>query len=862
MTQTDAHHNRGVASAALLLLATLLLLAFGAGSAEAGKGGGKSSPWLGVKAPSQAKLLDGGKVTVTIKSKRKAKLKVEVALNQDGTKAKLTKGKKVKVKPKKKATVKLPVRDDALRLVQSCIDTTVVATGKGKGRKATGKAKLKRDPARCDGETPVGVDLSRADHCDLIAPTGQQCLFPYANDFYTRSDPSTETGLRLDLKAAAMPQNAGGTPIDPADINQSDGFSPGAPILVRVPGMDTPQAFANTNPPPVTNMDASFAADAPVVLIDAATGARQLIWTELDSNATSPDQTVLEIHPGKNLTEGHRYIVALRGMKDASGATLSAPEGFRLLRDDVPTAIPAIESRREQMNRVFSGLERGGIDRGDLYLAWDFTVASTKSTTGRMLAMRNDAFAKLGDTNLTDGTIQGSSPSFTVTSVTDYPSSTVSGRGVEYVRTIEGTVSVPCYMTDPDGAGPLEPCDPGSRLNLDANGVPQQNGFYDARFGCGIPRSAVTETAPLSGVYNVTDPARPSLYGHGLFGEFDEVYAGSVRRLGNENGVLNCAADWIGMADEDVVPVAFPALQDLSKFGPLPDRLQQGFLDFLYLGRAMIHPEGFADNPAFQFNGGTSVIDTSHLYYWGNSQGGIAGGALTAVATDFTRSVLYVPGMTYSALLPRSVDFDDPDPSEIDYASVLYPSYPVESTRPLALTLIQSLWDRGEPSGYANHMTSDPLPGTPAHKVLILEAYGDHQVANVQTNVEARTIGAPLRQPAVDSQRIPGSYVDLFPQTPTLGDLSGPAANGSGYFVWDIGPKRPDGIGGVLGTDPPPITNTPPPGDAAGVDPHDTVVNTSPQARAQIAAFIDTPGAITNPCAAKPCYAAGWTGYP
>lgn len=193
---------------------------------------------------------------------------------------------------------------------------------------------------------------------------------------------------------------------------------------------------------------------------------------------------------------------------------------------------------------------------------------------------------------------------------------------------------------------------------------------------------------------------------------------------------------------------------------------------------------------------------------------------------------------------------------------MLYPAYPVESTRPLALTLIQSLWDRGEPSGYANHMTSDPLPGTPAHKVLILQAYGDHQVANVQTNVEARTIGAPLRQPAVDSQRIPSAYVDLFPQTPTLGDLSGPAADGNGYFVWDIGPKRDNGSGGYLGTDPPPITNTPPPGDAAGVDPHDTVVNTSPQARAQIAAFIDTPGAITNPCAAKPCYAAGWTGYP
>lgn len=846
-----------LAIALLMLLAGALLLAGPAGAAKGGK------PKLTIKGAKQATMLKKGKLTVEVKSKRKANLKVGVKLQQDGSKTKLTKTKKVRVKPGKKAKLKLKIRGEARPLVESCLATKLVATGKGKGKKVSDKAKVKRDKKRCDGEIPIGVDLDRADHCDLIAPTGQQCLFPYPNDFYTRSDSSTPTGLRLDLKPASMPQNAGGTPIDPTEINTSDGFSPGAAILVRVPGMDTPEAFANTNPAPITNMDASFDADAPIVVIDAATGERQLIWTELDANASTPEQTVLEIHPGKNFQDGHRYIVAMRDMKDGSGATLSAPEGFRLLRDGVPTGIDAIESRRDQMEGVFDKLEGAGIDRDDLYLAWDFTVASTKNLSERVLAMRNDAFAQLGDTNLTDDTVQGTAPNYTIDTVTDYPSNTVSGRGVEYVRTVEGTVEVPCYMTDPDGGGPKQPCDPGSRLNLDANGVPQQNGTYDARFGCGIPRSAVTETAPLSGIYNVTDPARPSMYGHGLFGEYDEVFAGSVRRLGNENNVLNCAADWIGMADEDVLPVAAPALQDLSKFAPIPDRLQQGFIDFLYLGRLLIHPNGFTDDPAFQFNGGASVIDTSDLFYWGNSQGGIAGGALTSVATDFTRSVLYVPGMNYSVLLPRSVDFDDPDPSEIDYASVLYPSYPVESTRPLALTLIQSMWDRGEPNGYANHMTTDPLPGTPAHKVLILMAYGDHQVANVQTAVEARTIGAPLRRPAVDAFRIPSSYVDLFPQSGTLGDLSGPAADGSGYFVWDIGPKRDDpGPGEFLGTDPPPITNTPPPGDAAGVDPHDTVVNNSPLARAQIAAFIETGGKITNPCGANPCYAAGWNGFP
>ena len=63
---------------------------------------------------------------------------------------------------------------------------------------------------------------------------------------------------------------------------------------------------------------------------------RALIWAELDSNAGDPQHTTLLIHPGKNLVEGHRYVVALRNLKNASGQTLAAPDWFARLRDDRP----------------------------------------------------------------------------------------------------------------------------------------------------------------------------------------------------------------------------------------------------------------------------------------------------------------------------------------------------------------------------------------------------------------------------------------------------------------------------------------------------------------------------------------------
>ena len=76
----------------------------------------------------------------------------------------------------------------------------------------------------------------------------------------------------------------------------------------------------------------------------------------------------------------------------------------------------------------------------------------------------------------------------------------------------------------------------------------------------------------------------------------------------------------------------------------------------------MIHEGGFVSDKAFHVDGTSTasppVLDRSRLYYNGNSQGGILGGAATAVAPDWTRATLGVPAMNYSVLLNRSIDFD------------------------------------------------------------------------------------------------------------------------------------------------------------------------------------------------------------
>src|SRR3546814_11295008 len=69
--------------------------------------------------------------------------------------------------------------------------------------------------------------------------------------------------------------------------------------------------------------------------------------------------------------------------------------------------------------------------------------------------------------------------------------------------------------------------------------------------------------------------------------------------------------------------------------------------------------------------------------------------------------------MNYSTLLNRSLDWEGA------YGELAYAFYPTKAEQQLLFALLQMLWDRGEANGYAQHMTADPLPGTPAKQVLL-----------------------------------------------------------------------------------------------------------------------------------------------
>ncbi len=675
------------------------------------------------------------------------------------------------------------------------------------------------------GAGSASAELPTEAKCEFIASPGSTtCMLPFPDDYYTKADPTSPTGRRIDFRELAMPTNSSGVPIETAPYNVGDGFSPGSVITLKIPGIETTADVEAMNAVPINHLSRYKAKNAPVVVIDASTGQRWPIWVEIDSTV-KPEKANLEIHPALNFISGHRYIVALRNLRNAKGQHLQAPEGFRYYRDNLPSSEEKVNERRAHFNELFAKLEAAGIQRSSLYLAWDFTVASDQNNTGRVLYMRNTAFSALGDNNLANGHVEGTSPTFTVTKVENEPDPGV------VARRVEGDFLVPCFL--------FPSCAPGGTMELNGEGDPIESGVWTANFECIIPAVATTGAG---------ESARPSLYGHGLFGSVSEVEANAQRSLSENHGIVQCATEEIGMGETDL-PDAIAATQNLSLFDRITDRLQQGLLDELYLGRAMISPSGFTTSAAFHQDGTMatpSVLNIKHLYYNGNSQGGIMGGALTAISPDFTRASLGVPAMNYSVLLPRSVDFDE-------FAQFLYPAYPDEEERPLIFDLMQLLWDRAEPDGYAERMTSDPLPDTPPHQVLLDVAFGDHQVTDFQAEVEARTIGALAHEPALYPGRWPNTNV-LW-DVPRIGNYP---FNGSAIYYWDGGPVResPLGSGSFAGTEPPPYENLP---NTAGEDPHELPRETAAEQQL-VSDFFE--GAIpkTDRCNNGPCYSRGFTG--
>lgn len=647
----------------------------------------------------------------------------------------------------------LPANADSSQLLvtlDGAAITDILTTANGE---STGTvANVGAGPHRLVAVVPVGTQMRRTDVffetealqnpdvCEVL--NNAECLLPYPSSRFLEPA-ETPTGWRVNFPAAGMPKQ-NGHPVPAAPYQVLDGFSPTVQILMHFPGgVDPVQSNASRLLAATRTYDlSSLAADSPTILIDADTGERILHFIEVDVHATTPDRQTVFMRPGLSLTPGHHYIVAMRHLVHPDGSSVEPEPPFAVLRDNRPTDIAAINARRSQFEDIFARLAAAGIARNDLVLAFDFYVQSDQGLTGQMLSMRDQAFAWLAQ-QAAAGT-----QTFSVTKVTE---NDCTQPGVSAWRIIEGTYQVPLFLTADPVAKPAQP----GLLNVDANGVPVSNGFTNPPFTVAIPCAALANGGTVKS---------PIILGHGLFGDgrgfvYDLTTAPELSSFDYIAG----ATDWSGLSSPDIgldnLLNGFigHVILDLRNFPALPDRLRQGQLNTLVLGK-MMHTGIFNAAPAFQTPSGVGVLAGPNVeeFYFGASLGGIMGLMYSALSPDIINSHVDVPAINFSILLQRATPFLEFQ-SALQLTGITDPMQTV-----LLLGLMHELWVRGESAGYATHITSNPLEGTNVKNVLMTAALYDPEVSNQGTEIAARTLG------------LPSLIGSILPNRPLIPDEAGP----------------------------------------------------------------------------------------
>ncbi len=569
--------------------------------------------------------------------------------------------------------------------------------------------------------------------CNPLAPYAD-CLLPYPSDYFLVADASLPSGSRVRLsEQATIYTPADHLTADPTSVYPTDGFSIAGPILAVFPaGVDSANLVFHTG-----DVFASLLPASPTLLLDAETGEPVLHFAELDPMAETDDRRALLIRPLVRLENQRRYIVAIHDLAGPDGGPLSAPEGFRRIRDGLTKGDPILGPLAERYESgIFPLIESFGVSRDSLQLAWDFTTESEENVTGDMLAVRQMVIEYF----------RSHTPEISITEVTDDVDEKI-------FRRVDGELSVPLYLED---------ADPGARLFRDTTGRVAQNGMAQVPFTMLIPRSLAARTPG-------DPPARVMQYGHGFFGERDgESELGHIEDTLETNGFVYVAADWWGMSRPDVFLVIDAIASRPSEIADFTDRLHQAMANFIALAYAVQGP--LLERPEIQVDG-RPLYDPDQLYFYGNSQGHILGGTYLALSPQIDRAVLGVGGASLTLMMFRALPFA----SFLEFINMYLPD-PLDTQKFMALT--QTTFDRIDPITYAPHVLADTYPGGPAaRRVLMHMGLNDTQVPNLATWYHARALGLKLMRPT--PAQVPGLDEADYP------------LDGSGLVEFDLGASPP-----------------------------------------------------------------------
>ena len=538
------------------------------------------------------------------------------------------------------------------------------------------------------------------------------CTLPLPSDVFLRPGDGGAGDRLITMTPEAVVMGDDGTPVDPTVLHPADGWSVHPTVLALLPALpDESQLTFLTD-----DVTATLEPGSTTLIIDTETGQPVLHFAELDPRPEDPARRALIMRPLVRLEHARRYVVAIVGLDDASGAPIPAPEGFGHIRDrtaELDSATAALAERYDA--EVFPVLEELGVVREDIVLAWDFTVRSEEDASGDLLAIRDDLIARLDEVP---------------------PAASMLGEierdEEEGMRFMNLAIEVPYYLE-----GDAEPRHDICRTD---GGVEPCGGTLSVPVYVGIPDAVWDDPST---------PARVIHYGHGFFGGRTEIDKGPAVEFATATNTVLIGVDWYGFAQVDLASISEDIVSRPQIALRFVDRVHQAMANQIALTRAIqtTLPELVVNDS------GATLYDSSEVYYYGLSNGHILGGAFLALSPDIKVAAVGAGGGAYTTIMFRSLNFL---PLEFVLRQTI--SDALEQQKWAALA--QLALDRIDPIQYAPWVLERPLPGARSdRRVLMQTGLGDVSVPFVAARLHARALGIPLMIPA--ARQVPA--IDTVP---------------------------------------------------------------------------------------------------
>ena len=592
---------------------------------------------------------------------------------------------------------------------------------------------------------------------------------PFPSDEFTVADPQQLTNLRVNLpfpNCSTRPSDC----LDIALLNELDGFNTQPRLSIPFDGAIDPSTVNSSTIFLIRFGSLANPFDAPAHVV----GINQVVW--------DPASLTLFAQSNDHLDQDSNYLLVItRGVHDASGDPIEASSDFRNFRRLLnfgQTKDAQLAFYRsllvETLDDTFLATAAPGLLSKDIVAASVFTTGSVTST---LQSIRNQIKAAPAPAVTFDIGIHGEHAVFPVASIVgilfnpDHPTPPFPATvpvPTPALQVFPGSVSKVAFGRftgmNFETAGGYIPAVP------TATGAPAVQGSETIYFNLFIPAGTPPSTGwPVA------------IFGHG-FGDNKNNSPFAVASTLAHNGIATLAINAVGHGfgpngtlaviqgtGTTIVPAGgrgvdqngngtFDSTEGLFATGAhsdlaARDGIQQTVADLMQVVRAI---QGGVDVD----NDGHADLDSSRIYYFGQSLGGIYGTVLLGVEPDLKAGVPNVPGGSVTNISILSPNFRplaalflvsrvpsllNGGPAGFTDNMPLRDQPPFVNTTPGAIAIQTFLdwanWlgEAGDPVAWAPFIRKAPLDGAFPKPVIIQFARGDKTVPNPASSALIRS---------------------------------------------------------------------------------------------------------------------------